>query len=396
MLLKSTAQALSKYLFGDSSDTESDSADFGNSDQGANISGFDFADFFSLNHFGNLSAFAPDPHANGPSNHGSGDQGQLVLLDDDGHLSPVSSSAAGGSSTHSLTFFRFGGTPAPTLVGSAGGLQFNLIWDSSVASAPAGFESAAIYAASLYTQYYSNPEVINVHIGYGEVDGYRLGQGALGESMSYGYLDSYSQVLSELKGDAGSSTWAAQADSSLPAADPTNGGSFFVSTAEAKALGQISGYGTATDGYIGLSSIYPFDYTPNTTPAFNQYDAVGTFAHELSEVMGRVGSVGSIFGANIYTPLDLFRYSSAGTRDLTAGPGYFSINNGTTNLGTYNNPQNGGDASDWIPTLQGDSYGSGYSGVRAVVSPTDIIENAVLGYHMTQAAVNYTKTPQLA
>jgi hypothetical protein len=396
MLLKSTAQALSKYLFGDSSDTESDSADFGNSDQGANISGFDFADFFSLNHFGNLSAFAPDPHANGPSNHGSGDQGQLVLLDDDGHLSPVSSSAAGGSSTHSLTFFRFGGTPAPTLVGSAGGLQFNLIWDSSVASAPAGFESAAIYAASLYTQYYANPEVINVHIGYGEVDGYRLGQGALGESMSYGYLDSYSQVLSELKGDAGSSTWAAQADSSLPAADPTNGGSFFVSTAEAKALGQISGYGTATDGYIGLSSIYPFDYTPNTTPAFNQYDAVGTFAHELSEVMGRVGSVGSIFGANIYTPLDLFRYSSAGTRDLTAGPGYFSINNGTTNLGTYNNPQNGGDASDWIPTLQGDSYGSGYSGVRAVVSPTDIIENAVLGYHMTQAAVNYTKTPQLA
>jgi hypothetical protein len=396
MLLKSTAQALSKYLFGDSSDTESDSADFGNSDQGANISGFDFADFFSLNHFGNLSAFAPDPHANGPSNRGSGDQGQLVLLDDDGHLSPVSSSAAGGSSTHSLTFFRFGGTPAPTLVGSAGGLQFNLIWDSSVASAPAGFESAAIYAATLYTQYYSNPEVINVHIGYGEVDGYRLGQGALGESMSYGYLDSYSQVLSELKGDAGSSTWAAQADSSLPAADPTNGGSFFVSTAEAKALGQISGYGTATDGYIGLSSIYPFDYTPNTTPAFNQYDAVGTFAHELSEVMGRVGSVGSIFGANIYTPLDLFRYSSAGTRDLTAGPGYFSINNGTTNLGTYNNPQNGGDASDWIPTLQGDSYGSGYSGVRAVVSPTDIIENAVLGYHMTQAAVNYTKTPQLA
>ena len=182
----------------------------------------------------------------------------------------------------------------------------------------------------------------------------------------------------------------------MPAADPTNGGSFFVSTAEAKALGQISGYGTATDGFVGLSSIYPFDYTPNTTPAFNQYDAVGTFAHELSEVMGRVGSVGSIFGANIYTPLDLFRYSSQGTRDLTAGPGYFSINNGTTNLGTYNNPQNGGDASDWIPTLQGDSYGSGYSGVRAVVSPTDIIENAVLGYHMTQAAVNYTKTPQLA
>ena len=264
MLWKSTAQALTRHLFGDSSDNESDSTDLGNLDQNPNASGFDIADFFSLNRFGNVSPFGPDPHGNAPTNSGSGDQGQLVLLDDDGHLSPVSSSTAGGSSTHSLTFFGFGGTPAPTLVGSPGGLQFNLIWDSSVASAPAGFESAAIAAAKLYTQYYSNPEVINVHIGYGEVDGYRLGQGALGESMSYGYLDSYSQVLSELKGDAGSSTWAAQADLSLPATDPTNGGKFFVSTAEAKALGQISGTGTATDGYIGLSSIYPLDYTPNT------------------------------------------------------------------------------------------------------------------------------------
>jgi hypothetical protein len=73
--------------------------------------------------------------------------------------------------------------------------------------------------------------------------------------------------------------------------------------------------------------------------------------------MGRVGSVGSIFGANISTLLDLFRYSSSTARDLTAGPGYFSINNDGTNPSTYNNPQNGGDALSWIPTLQGDSYG---------------------------------------
>ena len=152
------------------------------------------------------------------------------------------------------------------MVGNAGGLQFNLIWDSSVSAAPAGFESAAIDAALLYTQYYSNPEVINVHIGYGEVDGYALGQGALGESMSYGYLDSYSQVLS----------------------------------------------------------------------------------------------------------------------------------NGKTNLGQYNNPRNGGDASDWIPTLRGDSYGSGYAGYSAVVSPTDIFENAVLGYHMMPSTASSITAPQLA
>ena len=73
--------------------------------------------------------------------------------------------------------------------------------------------------------------------------------------------------------------------------------------------------------------------------------------------MGRIGSVGSIFGPDIYTPLDLFRYTSSGVRDLTTGSAaaYFSINGGATNLGVYNNPLYGGDASDWLTSLVGDS-----------------------------------------
>jgi hypothetical protein len=265
-----------------------------------------------------------------------------------------------------------------------------------VASAPAGFQTAVITAAQLYASDFSNREVINIHVGYGEVDGYTIGSGALAESMTYGYSENYATVAAALKSDSSSSSWQAAADSSLPTTDPTRGGTFFVPTAEAKALGQVSGTGGGVDGYIGLSSLYSFDYTPNTTPGPNQYDAVGAIEHELSEVMGRVGSVGSVFGRNVYTPLDLFRYSSPGVRDLTAGPGYFSVNGGTQNLGTYNNPRNGGDAADWIPTLAGDSYGDGYPGHTAVVSPTDIIEDSVLGYKMTTAAQNYTKTPGLA
>jgi hypothetical protein len=89
----------------------------------------------------------------------------------------------------------------------------------------------------------------------------------------------------------------------------------------------------------------------------NQYDAVGAFDHEISEIMGRIGSVGSVYGSKMYTPLDLFRYTSAGVRDTTIGPTspYFSIDGGVTNLGTYNNPATGGDASDWVRTLYGDS-----------------------------------------
>src|SRR6202011_5158478 len=109
-----------------------------------------------------------------------------------------------------------------TLVGAAGGLQFNLIWDVSVASAPAGFQKAAIVAAYLYTTDFSNHEVINVHVGFGEVGGQSLGAGGLAASMSYGYLESYSQVSAALKHDTGSSFWQQTADKNLPATDPTH------------------------------------------------------------------------------------------------------------------------------------------------------------------------------
>ena len=320
--------------------------------------------------------------------------GELLLLGADDKLSPVQSSHHGSTSGGSTLLYR-SSAPGPTLVGSAGGLQIKLIWDSSVASAPAGFMQAAIAAAQLYTTEFSNPEVINIQVGYGEVAGQRLPSGALAASESYGYSETYSQVAAALQQDASSSTWQATADASLPSSDPTNGGSFFVSTAEAKALGQVNAYGGSVDGYIGLSSRYPMNYTQSAISG-SQIDAVGALEHEISEVMGRMGSEGSLFGSNVYTPLDLFRYSGAGMRDLTPGSGYFSVDGGNTNLGAYNNPNNGGDAADWIGTLVGDSYGDGYPGVVAAVSPTDLIEDSVLGYRMTPLAVSQTQTSGLA
>jgi hypothetical protein len=82
-----------------------------------------------------------------------------------------------------------------------------------------------------------------------------------------------------------------------------------------------------------------------------QHDAIGAFEHEISEVMGRIGSLGQHNGPGVYTPIDLFRYSSVGVRQLVYGPGYFSVN-GQTLLTAYNNPSSSGDAVDWIPCLQ--------------------------------------------
>ena len=66
--------------------------------------------------------------------------------------------------------------------------------------------------------------------------------------------------------------------------------------------------------------------------------------------MGRLGLEGTavINGQPTYTPLDLFNYQSRGVLELSANGGHFSINDGRTNLGNYNNAAvNGGDIADW-------------------------------------------------
>src|SRR5690242_17914294 len=75
-----------------------------------------------------------------------------------------------------------------TLVGTAGGFQIDLLWDSSVANAPTGFKQAVIDAATNLTGLFTNDEVVNIHVGWGEVGGSRISSSTLGESESYGYL----------------------------------------------------------------------------------------------------------------------------------------------------------------------------------------------------------------
>ena len=145
-----------------------------------------------------------------------------------------------------------------------GGLQINLVWDSSVSSAPSGFKSAAVDAATEYTTMFSNPETITIDVGLGEVGGSALYAGNLAQSRFLGTYETYASVRSALLSDASSSSYQAQADSTLGSTDPTNGGRFFVTTAEAKALGQMTGAGL--DGAVGLSSAYSFDYNAPTTP----------------------------------------------------------------------------------------------------------------------------------
>jgi hypothetical protein len=157
---------------------------------------------------------------------------------------------------------------------------------------------------------------------------------------------------------------------------------FFVASTEAKALGLVSATGTAVDGYIGLTSGSALFYAASGGQiGSHQYDAVGVAAHEISEVMGRIGMEGS--GSGYYTPLDLFRYTAAHQPDLTPSAGYFSTNFGVSALNSFNNPGNGGDAADWATNAANardafDAFAN--PGVITNVSKTDLVEVASLGY----------------
>lgn len=307
--------------------------------------------------------------------HGPSSLGPEYTLNDEGQLSlafgPVFHPGTGG---HMITHSQ---TPPPSVVGSAGGLQIKLVWDPSVAHAPKTFRPAIIAAARYYATTYSDNEMITIDVGYGEVHGLRMGPGDLGESENNGHIVSYSALTAAMQSDGGPLSLAGNAPS---------GAQFYVTNAEAKALGLIDGHAGGVDGYIGISNSLPLSYSPGGPSAGSkQYDATAIAEHEIGEVMGRIAMEGS---GGAFTPLDLFDFARPGVLSLSQSGGYFSVDNGVTNLGTFdNNAANGGDLADWATSNtppSGSTYDAydafTFPGYHGVVTPTDVALNQALGY----------------
>jgi hypothetical protein len=219
---------------------------------------------------------------------------------------------------------------------------------------------------------FNDPITVNIDVGWGEVAGQALGSGALAESETNLGLFCYSQVRTALAGDAKSAD-DSTAVASLPGSDPTGGGSFVLSTADAKALGL--GTSASVDGYVGFSSGANYTFDPSNRAVSGAYDFIGVAEHEISEVMGRIALLGTPLGglSRTYTALDLFRYSSPGARQLVAGnAAYFSLDGGNTNLNNFNT-LSGEDAGDWASGGGNDSYNASVaSGVAEPVTANDL------------------------
>ncbi len=281
-----------------------------------------------------------------------------------------------------------GGTPSPTIVGTSGHLQIDLVWDTSVAAAPSGFTTAVINAASYIASQYSTPEMLYIHVGWGEIAGSSLAAGALGESESNGYLTNFATATAHLT----SLGYSFTANN-----EPTTA-QFFITSAQAKDAGLINSYSSGTDGYIGFGSGFHWNVNSTTGAAgtgtgTGQYDLQSVAQHEITEVMGRIEMQGQTFnGARTYTTTDLFNFASQGHLELSGGGGYFSVDDGTTHLGNFNNATaNGGDIADWASgslTASGTGLTGGYqdlfdafgySGINGAMSQDDVQIVGALG-----------------
>ncbi len=285
---------------------------------------------------------------------------------------PIASSSPGGATTQSY--------------GAAGGLVFDVTYDASVNSAPAGFKAAFAAAIEFYTTKFSDPVTINIDVGWGEVDGKPLSAGALGENDWSFKTYRYTQVRSALQANATSAD-DREAIATLPTIDLSGGGNFWITTADQKALGLL-GASTAVDGYVGFNANDIFSFDPSNRGVSGAYDFIGVAEHEISEVMGRDSFAGQTISGRSYSysPMDLFRYASPGTRQLgTGAPSYFSIDGGTTDLGNWNNfvTGNSGDLGDWAGTTPytPDAYNDNNEpGVVNPVTQSDIRLMNVIGW----------------
>jgi len=288
--------------------------------------------------------------------------------------------------TTSISLITLGVTFTLAFSHRAEALTFDLSYDSSVTSSAnaSEIESATQFVADEYSSLFSNNVTLNIDV----VASTSVG---LSDSESSGYYDTtYSQVRSALiKNDPALA-------SSLPATNPDISTGYFIPNAEAKALGlfQQDAFVQGPNGqnYDGIFTFNPsssYSFNEAAAPPSNGYDFIGLAEHEFSEIMGRVSGV-TVDGTFYASPYDLYSYTAPGVRSYNADVtgAYFSLDQGTTNLNTFNNHGNGGDARDWAGNTLDAFNAFGTTGVLDPLvsdTPVDIEAMNAIGWTSTQS-----------
>jgi hypothetical protein len=181
---------------------------------------------------------------------------------------------------------------------------------------------------------------------------------------------------------------------SIPFTDPVSASphTWWLSSAQAKALGLVA---DNLNNDVTTTFGAGFSYTFSGPIAPGTFDFQATAAHEISEVMGRLGLMGVTIGSAIhsYSLDDLFTFSGSGSRNLTcpSNNNWFSINNGNTLLKQENDYcTNGLDPQDWASGTPDSFNQFATLGASEPVTSLDLRDMDVLGYDRIFA----TTTPE--
>ena len=261
-------------------------------------------------------------------------------------------------------------------------MLINLVWDSSVSSAPAGFQAAMQTAANIITASFSDNITLNFRVGYGEISNAAgttstpIGAGVAEGGPSTGDYVSYSTLRSSLLASASTSDDSTAYASLATPQDPNANGNVAVWRSQEKALGLggVAANDSGIDGVVGFGT------------GWSSSSWVRVGLHEITHAMGRTSGYAG------YGIEDLFRFSSAGVHTYAGGtPAYFSINGGVTDLANFSTVSDYGDwASDSLTTTDADN--AFYTSGPDAISPVGLTVLDVIGFHRASSTGPQTLT----
>ncbi len=257
-------------------------------------------------------------------------------------------------------------------------MDIQLVFDSTASDAPSGFTAALAYAANQLDTLITNNITVSIEVSW-DSTGQVLGEAS--PDLSAAGLYNYADVVAALRTHAQTATQLV-AVNALPATDPTGGNGLYLTLAQAEALGLPStNFASATGGLDGMVEFGTgggvLNFSTASGAVAGELDFVGTAEHELSHALGRV----DFNDGSDFTLMDLYAYAAAGTLQSTPyAPSYFSIDDGATNLASFDTTS---DISDWADTAPSrtDAFSAyEYPGYATTISAVDDTLMSVLGF----------------